>query len=166
LRLTGDNPNVRTSDNQAATLDQIGIPRQRGTSTGSDREPVAATLAEALEVRPGVVQRYLDSLKPAKKGGGLERNSFEKTQPEGEKTIVERYFRSIKPASSDASKRNSSETRQREDSAPPVDDSADVEPRPAGPGLEIIEQVDAWDRPINQDDDVTGTPSWSSRAGR
>jgi hypothetical protein len=71
-------------------------------------------IAAALEVDRQVVRTYLDSLKPAKKAAGLERNSFEETHPE-------------------------------------------AEPEPNA-GDEIIEQVDAWDRPINQDDDHGNPP--------
>jgi transcriptional regulator with XRE-family HTH domain len=55
-----------------------------------------------------------------------------------DKAVVERYFSSLKPAKDAASKRTMSETRQTEN---------------ASPGDEVIEQVDAWDRPINADDD-------------
>ena len=74
------------------------------------------------------------------------------------KDVVQRYFDSLKVARSDVSKRNSFETRQREDSAPTIDDSAEVEPRPSGTGDEPIEQVGAWDRPINRDDDYGNPP--------
>jgi hypothetical protein len=57
---------------------------------------------------------------------------------EVDKAVVERYFSSLKPAKGAASKRKSSETRQTEN---------------VSPGDEVIEQVNAWDEPINQDDD-------------
>jgi hypothetical protein len=66
-------------------------------------------IAETLGFDRQIVRTYLDSLKPAKKAAGLERNSFEETH---------------------------------------LEDQFDPAAEP-----EIIEQVDAWDRPINADDD-------------
>jgi hypothetical protein len=60
--------------------------------------------------------------------------------------IVRRYFDSLKPADPKGGpKRNSFETAHPEATADPAPEDA--------AGDEIIEQVNAWDEPINQDDD-------------